>query len=80
MAVGAATAQQVLPPTDLKRRSCENLCLGDKRSESNGWCARAGDFRNFRPSGLLVDLRAGTPRFLFGPLVTPYEKTHSRCE
>jgi hypothetical protein len=44
----------------------------DQRSESNGWCAGAGNRWGLLPSGLLVDLRAGTPRISFGPLVTPY--------
>ncbi|MFT5323315.1 MAG: hypothetical protein ACI8P0_001164 [Planctomycetaceae bacterium] len=50
----------------------------DQRSESNGRCAGAGNRWSLLPSGLLSELRAGTPQFTFGPLVTPYIPNCSR--
>ncbi|MFT4559215.1 MAG: hypothetical protein ACI92S_004605, partial [Planctomycetaceae bacterium] len=50
----------------------------DQRSESNGRCAGAGNRWSLLPSGLLSELRAGTPQFTFGPLVTPYILNCSR--
>ena len=52
--------------------TCDLFVGCDKRSESNGRCAGAGNRQNSKPSGLFADLRAGTPRLPFGPLVTPY--------
>jgi hypothetical protein len=46
----------------------------DQRSESNGWCAGTGDFRVTWAWHRSEVLRAGTPRFRFSPLVTPYEE------
>ena len=55
------------------RRSCE-FFRSDQRSESNGWCAGAGNRPSWQPAGSLLDLRAGTPQFSCGPLVTPYDR------
>ena len=54
------------------QRGCEFFVGCDKRSESNGRCAGAGNRQSSKPSGLFAALRAGTPRLPFGPLVTPY--------
>jgi hypothetical protein len=62
--------QRTIPSTF---RGCEFFVGCDQRSKKNGRCAGAGNRCRSSPPGLLTDLRAGTPRFSFGPLVTPYK-------
>jgi hypothetical protein len=59
---------------------CELFVGCDKRSESNGWCAGAGNGQSPEPSSLPANLRAGTPRISFSPLVTPYRRTTHTLE
>jgi hypothetical protein len=50
-------------PHETACRGCEFFAGCDKQSESNGWCAGAGDCPSSRPSRLLTILSAGTPLF-----------------